>query len=1189
MPRMFFAFSLMVVLSVAAANLGAAIWDGSAGDNNWSTAANWDTNDAPDTAGETAIFNAAVPSATVTNVPGGATIDMIQVDFAGSGAVTLTLTGTLTLAGSGFDSILVGAGDTLNFVSGGTPRTLAIEDNTTVAGGGTLSFDSNVTVLMQGSNFPDINIGVGSTFNCLGAFRVNTANTTVIDADNTAGATVITFNDIQVDTTLEWDISGTADVDISINGDLRAGANNAYFGMNNMLTGGSLVYNIAMAGDFTANNFTLFEVQADYGFWDFTATSHNFFTGGAGTYETAYFGQMNIPVGATVTVTDNAFDAPTDRRLAIYQLFVDGAFAAGNNELDFYGTVFFDADSTVIDVDALASFTQTGDVFFNCVDNFTTSIAGVVTFDGDVNIGGGAAVVVVVAAFGSTITFNGDLWIENSPFGAVEDGGNPSPLPPILNYNGNVRVDEPDGLLLGEGIHNFLGNLDLGATAAQADVVNLPSATNDFLFEVHLIAGSGTAPSQVLDFEPVTGSFFAVTSVATQAQVEQNGRMALGFMDLTAATIGGTVWDGAGGSIELGGRVEGDFEIVTGSMDVIFGDVVLIEVAAPTSATAGGMYTFWSSNGGTFDLANLTVGGDVSDDFGAGETNGGAVWFLESMVAIAGDILVLDGDNGGDGGFLHFSDCTVSADNVLVGDDVAASAVEGADFELSDNTALLLLTLLDVAPFASLRGSFAAIDSFDNLAYTISVDAAAAETMLMNCFVSCHTTADVTVNLGGSSVTLVGTTFEYYSPAGVTINAGSTIAAFNGCTFRNGVSLGSHVTLLGLANVAKINCDENLFDATTGSATDALIDATGNNRLNFRCLATLDFGLGSVILDAAGAEALDNDGVTADNVTWEAVPNQLTLAESGSQPLGVISDTAAHQTVFLFTLTAVGASTTVTQMSFEFEMGGDLIASDIANATLYEDLNFDGAYDLGEGFTGTIGIAVAAGSVTFTVPSEVVAAGTTVTWGLGVTFNVGAAGLTGSVRAFVDPVTGVVISSPATTIVSGLPLVGLAIPVTGTVAALVFLIQPSTEQAGVPITPVVVVELHDAEGNIVLGRSFNVNASIQSGGAVGAVLSGPLTVASNVGTGTATFAGLSINLEGTGYVLRFSISSPAVFVDSAAFDITPFVAPPPTDNGKKQKDDGGCAAQGPAGAPLAAIAALLAVIGLATVARLRRE
>ncbi len=83
-------------------------------------------------------------------------------------------------------------------------------------------------------------------------------------------------------------------------------------------------------------------------------------------------------------------------------------------------------------------------------------------------------------------------------------------------------------------------------------------------------------------------------------------------------------------------------------------------------------------------------------------------------------------------------------------------------------------------------------------------------------------------------------------------------------------------------------------------------------------------------------------------------------------------------------------------------------------------------------------------------------------------------------------------------------------------AALAFLVQPTTTERNLPITPAVQAEIQDQYGNGVTGATDDVTVDIGTNPA-GGTLSGTTTVAAV--NGVATFPGLSIDNVGVGYTL----------------------------------------------------------------------
>ena len=89
---------------------------------------------------------------------------------------------------------------------------------------------------------------------------------------------------------------------------------------------------------------------------------------------------------------------------------------------------------------------------------------------------------------------------------------------------------------------------------------------------------------------------------------------------------------------------------------------------------------------------------------------------------------------------------------------------------------------------------------------------------------------------------------------------------------------------------------------------------------------------------------------------------------------------------------------------------------------------------------------------------------------------------------------------------------------------LVFGQSPTTTTAGLPIVPAVTVQAQNILNNVDSNSTAAVTVGITSGtGTSGAVLSGTTTV--NVVNGVATFAGLSIDVAGTGYTLTATSGS----------------------------------------------------------------
>src|SRR5258706_260033 len=124
-------------------------------------------------------------------------------------------------------------------------------------------------------------------------------------------------------------------------------------------------------------------------------------------------------------------------------------------------------------------------------------------------------------------------------------------------------------------------------------------------------------------------------------------------------------------------------------------------------------------------------------------------------------------------------------------------------------------------------------------------------------------------------------------------------------------------------------------------------------------------------------------------------------------------------------------------------------------------------------------------------------------------------------------------------------LVGMAASACGsptqplrTPAKLTFTVQPSRATAGMVITPAMQVAIQDGYGNTVTSATSAVTVAIGANPG-GGTLSGPQTV--NAVNGVASFAGLSIDKAGSGYMLMGS-SGPLTSATSVSFTVTPATA-----------------------------------------------
>ena len=104
----------------------------------------------------------------------------------------------------------------------------------------------------------------------------------------------------------------------------------------------------------------------------------------------------------------------------------------------------------------------------------------------------------------------------------------------------------------------------------------------------------------------------------------------------------------------------------------------------------------------------------------------------------------------------------------------------------------------------------------------------------------------------------------------------------------------------------------------------------------------------------------------------------------------------------------------------------------------------------------------------------------------------------------------------------------------GTATQVVFTTQPSSAASGASLGSIT-AKIEDASGNVVTSSSANVTLAIGTNAGPGGVLSGTLTIGAV--SGVATFPGLSINVDGTGYTLT-AASASLTGATSSAFNIT---------------------------------------------------
>ncbi|MCC6574280.1 MAG: hypothetical protein IT462_10860 [Planctomycetes bacterium] len=808
---------------------------------------------------------------------------------------------------------------------------------------------------------------------------------------------------------------------------------------------------------------------------------------------------------------------------------------------------------------------------------------------------------------GGLLTITGTTLVQGASavVGAFEDGtvAATAGMAATINYSGDVRVDCPGGLKLGEGIHNFGSNIDLGFTAAIGGVVTSPQlTTNDVAPAVNLINNNS---SQQVKFD-ITGSAFLVSSVTPGTRVTQSGKMILvGNFDVSGATSGSAfvAWAGTD-PVEVGdGMKVLTADILTGNGEVQWGDTLVADVqgGAPATSTTRSLISVRGGVSGRFVLDSMIIQGDTTNQFpNADENNSPQVTVQGCTLEITNDLIVSDGSENGDasgtggGGSLIVRGATLECFIVQVGNNVATGANgadEGAQFTADSASVFDFLPngILDVRPYTT--SSCNGVTFTGSGAVTISVITSATRFELLHSTVTASSANNLTVLMGSQDLRLLDNTFSNYTVLGVQFAMNTMLTKLEQNRFKQGVSGGTHITFNGLANSVKVNCDGNLFDASTQPYTTGDHIVTQNftpNLVNFR-LPGNDFGEGAFVLTRATCESQDDDNGISDptQVAWQENANSVSVlaVTSPNQVVGAITDGFGNQPAMLFTIQAIGGVTVIDSLRFRFDaLSGDVTAADVGYVTLFDDANSNGAYDAGEEFVGSGAQNTAdeplgaGGDILFdlaaiNVPAadRTIATSAIVRWGVAITFLGSAGGHGGQLRVRIEIGE---IDDGNDNVLMGLPIQNI-LDVTGPVNSIAIIQEPTVTPQDTVIAPAPVVELRDAANRVVRARSYNVTASIFQGTA-GAVLSGTPAVSSSLQNGRATFSNLLINLAGANYILRFT--SQAKTGDSAVFTITGVNPPPPGPLGPGG-GGGGCSA-GPGTLSLLALAVLLSALAL---------
>lgn len=1164
--------------------LGAATitWSGAGDGTTWSQGTNWTGSAVPGT-GDVASFDGTVAPITVTDVSG--TIQALQVD-SGSNAdlnITFELSADLVLTGNA-GALYLGSGDAAVFdvVNAGVHNVEVQDDLDSAGGGASYTFNAGATLHTTASC--SIVVRDNTTLDVQGLLKIDAS--TDFQVNNSSTTTTVTLNDLELANYFMPADTGGSPV-VSIAGDITYTADNSAWddgGVSGIFTvnlNGSIV-------DFNSHDGLEFDFDQSRVVVGGTLVLQDV-SGITSWAEPPRFDYLTINAAASLSFPDGL---PSSPALFVNQdLVVNGTLDLGDNDFVTYGTAVTVGSAGSLQASASpGTFTLQGNVVFTG----TFSIPCPVYCWQD-----------SIVALGSDVTFNGNVIVNNSDFGADEDGASTTNMA-TLRFNGNFSTTATGRLAVGEGNHYFGGNIDL--SAADDSVVPPSGANTDPT--VHFTGGA-----QALDFS-AGGSYFICTSVASTTVITQSGHMLLvGDLNLSGSTQS-DVWNSAAGSdIFIG---DGSFGVqgtlTMGNANANFLGITVREVDNGSAIDEHTEYEFTRTTGGTGVINMtwyLTVEGDTTDNSGTGtstvEEEHGAAQLKISNCEVVIDktvtdpgngnapiaVLVLDGESdsvvpasppppapadwGGNGALLQLDSATLRTPFVKVG--VAAMTVGltappitnsmGAKFE-TDNASTLDFNLTGTGN-GLIAGHFATVELVDTTctgegSYQVVTVPETNFTVFYNCNFDKGSTGgnpNVKIYIGGLNILLIGNTLSGLSGNGVWIRPNATVRAFNDNTLLSNTQFGggtvSHITLQGLGSGSSAYWDNNHFDNSVGTGGGGLFVnvMSGSNPVQFRVPAGTPNGFGVVgyTVTAAQAETYDNDGATVGtDVTWSDTANLLTVAdESTSGPAGVISNSSIpHQTVLLLALTGTSGNHTVNSLRVMLDASGSVLGgSDLATATLFSDANSNGAYDSGEELAaGALNQAITSGEVLFGISASpaLVSASATVHWGVSVRFAASGNGLDGSLDAFILP-GDIVLGTPASGIVAGLPVIN-NLPVTGPATQLAIMTQPGGSGATTPLNPQPVIELRDSFGNRVWGdNSSTVTASILTDPVGGSVLGGTTTVSSV--DGQITFTDLSINQPGIGFVLRFT--SGAMTADSNALTIT---AAPPSGGG--DGDDDGC-------------------------------
>jgi hypothetical protein len=616
--------------------LTADSWTGSAGDNSWNTAGNW---------------NGGVPTSS-SAVTIGTTSAGVNLS-SGTGSF-----GTLALSGSG-DSLAIANNavmdafgnitnnGSINLNSSGNVTELVLEGNVTLSGSGTLTLSNNTNNYIFGGAATDqlTNQQTIQGAGQIGDGKMALANSGTIDANQSAGLT-INANDGFSNTgtaeatagsklTLQSTVVNNAGGTFSANTGTINVSSSVISGGNVTLTGAStLQLNTGTIGGGTVTNSSTGTIEIASG-TNALGGSINNSAGGTfkidnnaildlqgGTYSQLGTVQLNSSgnvtelvlagsvtlSGGAVTLSNNAsnyiFGMATADTLTNEET-ISGAGHMGNNSMTLVNSGTIDANQSAgmtiqanggitntgtLEATAGATLLMTGSGTVNNIGGIISANTGTLQLTSS-TINGGAITLTGASALQlNSATIHGGSTLTNSSTGTIEIATGTSTLGGIINNSagGTFKIDNNATLDLEGGAYSQLGNVQLNSSGNLSELVLEGNVT--------LSGGSVTLSNNANNyiFGQVSG-----TTLTNQETISGAGHIGNNLLTLVnSGTIDSN--QSAGMTIQANGGVTN-----TGTLEATSGATLLL-TGAGTINNVGGTI---AANTGTLQITSSTING----------------------------------------------------------------------------------------------------------------------------------------------------------------------------------------------------------------------------------------------------------------------------------------------------------------------------------------------------------------------------------------------------------------------------------------------------------------------------------------------------------------------------------------------------------------------------------------------------